>query len=496
MYPYRIAKSVVFALLCCLTTHAALAVERVPGARNAVHEQGRAQFDCVIEPSEIVDVGSAVAGVIENIAFDRSDLVEKGQAVARLESGLEQASLELASVRSKLTTAIEIREANAGFVGRNQSRSRTLFNESAISGRDMDQLETERRLAELQVRQEKDNQRLAGLELRRAREALDRRRIRSPIDGVVVERYKSVGEYVEDTPVMRIAQLNPLHIETIVPAEMIRDIGVGMQATVTPIIDGEAPYVAKVVRIDRVADAATGTFGVRLSLDNADYSIPSGLRCQLAFDPDSAPAVVAKVAPPKERPATSQGSPKAPEAAAKASPAATVVPVVNVLAESDVGQCYRVGPLSSRSQMERLGSALGEVQSLVVSSRSAQTDGGDMLVLAVGRGTAADVRKLGQKIKSEGVSDTYVLPRGPWKGRLSLGLFKNRTLADRYRAQITSAGYDAEVVPRSPRSASLWADVEVQSGGPSQRTLEQLVVDVVPAAAVEIRSCKSLAARR
>jgi hypothetical protein len=41
--------------------------------------------------------------------------------------------------------------------------------------------------------------------------------------------------------------------------------------------------VATVKIVDRVIDARSGTFGVRLELPNSDYTIPSGLHCQVRF---------------------------------------------------------------------------------------------------------------------------------------------------------------------------------------------------------------------
>ena len=35
--------------------------------------------------------------------------------------------------------------------------------------------------------------------------------------------------------------------------------------------------------VDRVIDAASGTFGVRLTLPNPDRKIPSGLKCRAQF---------------------------------------------------------------------------------------------------------------------------------------------------------------------------------------------------------------------
>ena len=43
----------------------------------------------------------------------------------------------------------------------------------------------------------------------------------------------------------------------------------------------QKPYAAKVSVIDRVIDAASGTFRVRLELRNPNHAIPAGLRCRI-----------------------------------------------------------------------------------------------------------------------------------------------------------------------------------------------------------------------
>jgi len=43
-------------------------------------------------------------------------------------------------------------------------------------------------------------------------------------------------------------------------------------------------YAATVTVVDRVLDAASGTFGVRLTLPNPDLQLPAGIRCKVRFD--------------------------------------------------------------------------------------------------------------------------------------------------------------------------------------------------------------------
>ena len=275
----RLFLSTFFAVTLSLSTMAEKHASHT-ASDNAIPE-----LDCVIEPSAVVDVGSAVPGLVEALHVDRSDLVTRGSVIAALESSVQRASHELAMVRASLDTAIKLRKQKAAFGYLTQKRNQALLQKAAISMHDMDQLKTETRMANLEVKQEQENKRIAELEYLRAGAVLKQRTIQSPVDGVVMERFKSVGEYVDDEPVLRVAQLDPLHVEVIVPVEHLGRVTTGMQAEVTAVVPGSDTHVATVERVDRVADAASGTYGVRLSLANPDYKIPAGLRCQLGFLP-------------------------------------------------------------------------------------------------------------------------------------------------------------------------------------------------------------------
>lgn len=242
-------------------------------------------LDCVVEPSSIVQLGSAVPGLIASTSFDRSDFVSPGTVMATLESRVERASLAIAEEVAAHGTSVELRRATAAFGERTRERNASLLKTSSISQQSMDQVETETSIARLQVKQERENRRLAQLRVERERAALERRMIISPIEGTVVERYKSAGEYVDNDPVFQIAQLNPLHVEVIVPLEYLGQVESGMRGGVTVLAPGFDDQVldAQVRRIDAVSDAASATYGVRLVLDNPELKIPSGVRCQVDF---------------------------------------------------------------------------------------------------------------------------------------------------------------------------------------------------------------------
>ena len=242
-------------------------------------------MDCVIEPSALIELGSAVPGLIAESFFDRTDFVNEGAIVARLESSVEKVTLSIAEQVADSSTAVELRRITAKFGDRTRARNELMLKTASVSRQVMDQVTTEAKVAELQVAQEREGKLLAELEVERARASLQRREIRSPFSGTITQRYKSAGEYVDSDAIYQVAQLDPLNVEVIVPIEYLGTVESGMSAQISLDVPGfeEKVLEAMVRRMDSVADAASATYGVRLTLDNPDLTIPSGIRCQVDF---------------------------------------------------------------------------------------------------------------------------------------------------------------------------------------------------------------------
>jgi RND family efflux transporter MFP subunit len=241
------------------------------------------EVDGIIEPYMTVKIGSGVPGIIGNIAVDRGDFVKKDQVLSTLRSGVEKASMEIARVRAEMEATIKGKKAQLDFYLRKQKRSELLYKEDVMPLSQMDEVETNRIIVEMELQEALENKQLAELEYKRTVEVLKRMTICSPIDGVVVERFLSPGEYVENQPIMKLAQIDPLNIEVILPVNLFSSIKVGMRAKVIPEAPIGGQYMAEVKIIDRVIDAASDTFGVRLELPNPKNSLPAGLKCKVFF---------------------------------------------------------------------------------------------------------------------------------------------------------------------------------------------------------------------
>ena len=239
--------------------------------------------DCVINPYRETDLSSPVAGVLKEVLVEKSQQVSSGQVVAKLEADVENASVNLARVRSSIISDVEEQMVNVEYDKRRQARIDSLFQRNTASREFKEEAEREALLADVRLRQARDLKHTRELELARATARLEQKTIRAPFDGFVLQRFKSSGEYVEEQPVMRIAQLDPLSIEAVVPIEFYGQIQVGMSAKVFPDAIATQARQAQVTIVDRFGNAASGTFGVRLELPNKNHELPAGLRCRLEF---------------------------------------------------------------------------------------------------------------------------------------------------------------------------------------------------------------------
>jgi len=239
--------------------------------------------DCLIEPMIVAEVGSPVQGVIASLLADRSDFVEIGQPIALLNSDAEEANLAHAKSRAAMMSEIKAREADLALATHNHKRLQQLFKQQLVPAQERDEAVARQRVAEATLIQARESNALLQIELQRARQKLEQRTIRSSVAGVIVEQHAFPGEFVYDNPVMTVAQLDPLRVEVVLPARYFGMFEPGDTARIVPEIAQDEPLTAIVDVVDRLLDTRSGTFGVRLTLPNADLAIPGGQKCQIEF---------------------------------------------------------------------------------------------------------------------------------------------------------------------------------------------------------------------
>jgi len=244
------------------------------------------EFDCLIEARQALDIRSPVEGVIETVYVQRGDSIRKGQTLATLQSGPERAALDLARSRAANEGEIKSAEAKVDITKKKWERAEELVKKNFVSANARDEAESEYKLALEQLRVAQENRRLAELDAKRAQEVLAQREIRSPVTGIVVEVVLKPGELTSSNqkdPIVKVMQIDPLNVELILPVQAYGRIKRGQRAWVMPESPVGGKYSARVEVVDPAVDAASGTFGVRLTLPNPERKIPAGLKCRARF---------------------------------------------------------------------------------------------------------------------------------------------------------------------------------------------------------------------
>lgn len=240
-------------------------------------------LECLIEPHKLIAITSSEIGVLSSVSVAEADVVRQGDTIAALRTDVENAILTVSRARADSNSEIELLRREHEFTVRNRDRVNALNDDQVVSAQDVDEVRTAQDSAWLRLQAALERQHTAKLEAARDELALARRTVNSPIDGVVVTKYKNAGEYVDGDAIVQLAQLDPLRIRVVVPMTMYGQISVGMQATISPELPIDGPFIATVTSIDAMMDAATATLSIRLSLPNPDYRLPAGLKCTVVL---------------------------------------------------------------------------------------------------------------------------------------------------------------------------------------------------------------------
>jgi membrane fusion protein, heavy metal efflux system len=272
---------------------------------------------CLIAPSRSANIGSPVLGVLTSVKVERGDMVKKGQVLATLRADIERAQVDLAATRAQADAELQAAVRAHELAQKKRERTEDLYRKEFISAQALDQAVAEAQVAQARLGQVREQNRSAGKELGVATAQLGLRTIRSPIDGLVTDRFLAEGERVEERAILRVATIDPLHVEVVLPAALFGRVAVGQVATVRPDLAGLAALQGSVVLADRFIDAASNTFRARVALPNPGGLIPAGLRCkaQFAGGPSAAPADMASA------PAPAPATPAAPVPRSAAAPA-------------------------------------------------------------------------------------------------------------------------------------------------------------------------------
>ncbi len=224
-----------------------------------------------LNPVVLVNVGTQVSGTVKKLYVDFNDKVKRGQALLELDDALVSASerQSAASVQNARAT-LELAEAN-------EARMQALFAKEYVSRQEYEQSRQALKSARAQLA-------LAQAQNERDRANLAFTVIRSPVDGVVIDRVVDLGQTVAasfQTPVLiKIAQdLSEMRIDTSFAEADIAHIREGQTARFTVDAFPNRNFTGQVqqIRLNPTNQQNVVTYNVRINVSNPEQVLLPGM---------------------------------------------------------------------------------------------------------------------------------------------------------------------------------------------------------------------------
>ncbi|MGW8256305.1 MAG: efflux RND transporter periplasmic adaptor subunit, partial [Thermoguttaceae bacterium] len=170
--------------------------------------------DSFTEPYRTINVSAAEQGIITKLFVKEGDVVHKGQLLATLDMDVWEAAKEIAMANKDSLGRINAATATVKLRKERYEKLLELQKHGHAHPEEVLRAKTELEVAKAEFLAAKEEQKIKDLELSRIETQIARRKIISPINGVVTKIHKEVSEYVAATDpiVLTIVQCDRLKI--------------------------------------------------------------------------------------------------------------------------------------------------------------------------------------------------------------------------------------------------------------------------------------------
>ncbi|MEM6279432.1 MAG: efflux RND transporter periplasmic adaptor subunit [Verrucomicrobiota bacterium] len=253
-----------------------------------------------LEPYRSIDMDVAEVGVIGEIFVDEGQLVEEGEALLSLNNSVLEAQLEIAKIQSESTAAVTVAQADLDVATDRYTKLSKLRNSGTAHASEVARAQAEQKKAEGQLNIANEEKKIAGFRVDEIKAQIEKRFLRSPIRGIVLEINRDVAETATASgganpakPLVRVAEIERLKLVVHVPASRVDRLEKGKVMPVRVLrqsslsLDRENSAIDTKGTIEFVSpaiDPSSETIRTRLVLENATGELLSGSHALVLFE--------------------------------------------------------------------------------------------------------------------------------------------------------------------------------------------------------------------
>ena len=272
-------KIAAFAGLAWVFVTGTLEAETRANNHAANHAVNQRDLDGVLQPYYDIDVATTETGIVRKVFVKPGDHVTLGLPLAELDSESILAQIRVKKNEAEAMGKIEQAKAELELQQAKFDKLAKLLEAGKSSVMEVERAKSDLIIARGRFQNEEDTARILKSDLERFQKQFQDRTLRAPMDGIVTDVLKQVGEFVApNSPVvLRLIDVRQLRATFSIQESELANVKVGgvvrIQLSSGLITQGIVEFVPP------VADAETGWFMISAKIENADGKI-IGSRCQ------------------------------------------------------------------------------------------------------------------------------------------------------------------------------------------------------------------------
>jgi RND family efflux transporter MFP subunit len=221
-------------------------------------------------PDHSVKVSPAMSGKLAEVLAIDGQNVKRGQLIAKLDDRhirqqLDQANASVQTAEANLQQA----QSALSFAKDNLERQKNLFQAEVAAKKDVLAAQNQVQSAELQIQSVQSQIKSAKASRAQIQTELSLTEVRSPIDGVVANRFLNIGDTADlNTPVAQIVGLASVIVSASLPADSPQELKIRDHARIWSDADVGTKYDSTIISISPIVDRASNTITVQLLAKN------------------------------------------------------------------------------------------------------------------------------------------------------------------------------------------------------------------------------------
>ncbi len=241
-------------------------------------------------PHWTATLGAVMPGRIAKIAIVEGQHVQEGELLVALDDRVQRMRTEIAHAASKSRLHIDLVRAKLQKTERDLERLTQLRGARSAATRELTDAKSAVTIARLGLELAEFEHEQAVREYHRQQFLLEQLAVRAPFAGYVSPLHKQVGEIVDEREdVVTVVQLNPLEVVVDAPLHFLPTLQIGDTVPVLPVGDTWTERKATIVLVGPVADPASQTVRVKLTVANPERGWIAGMKVRVHFGPTPGP---------------------------------------------------------------------------------------------------------------------------------------------------------------------------------------------------------------